>query len=542
MQTVRSINNRYLLKACIALCIITIYLLTHTLQAKAFYVIGTTKGEEENVDQTVDKTAFQWDKAYLDIENKLQEAGADLSDYRHLGLSTSIVKDARIRGEILDSLKKYIAQNSWRQEAVWAQYYLALLTDERVRLELTPTLLEMDNGQARWLGAREYETLEKRCPKFKDMDAVLYRHVKYLIDYGARNEAKPLVERFLSRYPASEYKEVLKYYQALIELHQGNYAEAYRLFTALAGKEGLVSQATISYHSAWSLMEVCKKVEWQLESQPNMEKIGKLIIAAAAADPSLKDDCTALYDRACKSMVEAIHPASDTDSLLQRRYTLQALRRRTPNEPLAKVIDDNISECREKTAQEYRRQGDAAYNAVKGLAPKSSAYKHYTSAINENPDMEEAGYVHYRLGMCRISLRQFGQAVESLRKAVGLDPQAQYADEAQYNIGFTLGTEMKRYIEAVSELKKVAVNYPGSTYAPEALYHIGFYSQLTGDDRTAIWAYSRTAKLYRDSIRAASAEEQVKLIIEDRTNRLRKKGFPEEEIKRDIALSLNREG
>ncbi|MDD3927648.1 MAG: tetratricopeptide repeat protein, partial [bacterium] len=437
---------------------------------------------------------------------------------------------------------KYVAQNSWRSESSWAQYYVAILTDEKVRQDLTLTQLEMDNGKTRWQAVEQYKALEEKYSNFKDMDTVLYRHVKFLFDYGAIDEARPLVDKFLSRYPKSEYQEAFKFYKARIELRKGNPAEAYRLITTLTGKDIYVSQAAVSYYTAVSLAELCKTVKWQLDGQINMEKIAKLITTTVESDPSYKDNSVSLYDEACKTMAEGLYPVPDVDSLLQRRYTLQTIRRRTPYALLSKVLDDNITECREKTAQEYCRLGDIAYNAIKGMAPKNSAYKYYTSAITEKPDMEKSAYVYYRLGMSQISLRKFNEAINSLRKSVNLDPQATYADEAQFSIGFTLGTDMKRYIEAVSELRKVPVNYPSSNYAPEAMYHIGFYSQLIGDDKTAIWAYSNTARLYRGNIRAASAEEQVKLIIEDRTNRLRGRGFPEEEIKKDIALSLSREG
>ncbi|MDD3927614.1 MAG: hypothetical protein PHT33_13240 [bacterium] len=353
------------------------------------------------------------------------------------------------------------------------------------------TQLEMDNGKTRWQAVEQYKALEEKYSNFKDMDTVLYRHVRFLFDYGAIDEARPLVDKFLSRYPKSEYQEAFKFYKARIELRKGNPAEAYRLITTLTGKDIYVSQAAVSYYTAVSLAELCKTVKWQLDGQINMEKIAKLITTAVESDPSYKDNSISLYDEACKTMAEGLYPVPDVDSLLQRRYALQTLRRRNPYALLSKVLDDNITECREKTAQEYCRLGDIAYNA----ASRNSAYKYYTSAITEKPDMKKAAYVHYRLGMSQISLRKFDQGIDSLKKSIGLDPQALYADEAQFTIGLTFGNDMKRYIEAVNELKRVPVNYPSSEYAPEAMYYAGFFSQALGDDSTAIWAYSRVAKL-----------------------------------------------
>jgi TolA-binding protein len=517
---------------------ITGIILSVSLPTQAFYIAGTTQTEEEQISKpATGRAEFQWDKTYLALENKLYEAGADLDDYRHLGLSGNIIKDTKTRNELLTAFTKYVAQNPWRSESSWAQYYVAILTDEKVRQDLTLTQLEMDNGKTRWQAVEQYKVLEERYSNFKDMDTILYRHVKFLFDYDAIDEAKPLVDRFLSRYPKSEYYEAFKFYKVRIELRKGNPADAYRLITVLTGKDSYVRGAAVSYYTAVSLTELCKTVRWQLDSQANMEKIAKLITTTVENDPSYKDNSIALYDQACKTMVEGLYPVPDVDSLLQRRYALQTIRRRIPYPLLAQVLDDNITECREKTAQEYCRLGDIAYNSS-----KHNAYKYYTSAITEKPDMEKAAYVHYRLGMSQISLRKFSEAVDSLRKSINLAPQAVYVDEAQFNIGLTYGNDMKRYIEAVSELKKVAASYPSSKYAPEAMYYAGFFSQALGDDSTAIWAYSRVAKLYKDSIRAGSAEELSRLIIQDRESRLREQGVPEAEIKKDIARSLNREG
>lgn len=509
-----------------------------TKQTSAFFVSGTTKPDEEEqeIKPVPGKDEFKWDKAYLDLESKLYEAEAKLDDYRHLGLSGNIIKDTKIRNELLAALTKYVAQNSWRTESTWAQYYVAILTDEKVRQDLTLTQLEIDNGKTRWQAVEQYKVMEERYPNFKDMDTVLYRHVRFLFDYDDIDEAKTLVDNFLSRYPQSEYCEAFKFYKARIELRKGNPAEAYRLITALSGKDSYVSQAAVSYYTAVSLAELCKTVQWQLDSQANMAKIAKLAITAVESDQSYKDSSIALYDQACKAMVEGLYPIPDADSLLQRRYTLQTIRRRSPYALLAQVLDNNISECREKTANEYCRLGDAAYNVS-----KNNAYKHYTSAITEKPDMEKSAYVYYRLGMCQISQRKFEQGIDSLKKSISLDPQAAYVDAAQFKIGLTFGNDMKRYIEAVSELKKVAAKYPSSEYAPEALYYAGFFSQALGDTSTAIWAYACVAKLYKDSIRAVSAEELSKLIVQYRENKLREEGVPEAEIQKDIARSLNRE-
>ncbi|MDD3927613.1 MAG: hypothetical protein PHT33_13235 [bacterium] len=129
------------------IAVVTALIISISVPAQAFFIAATTQTEEEQAAKPASgKAEFQWDKAYLDLENKLFEAGVDLNDYRHIGLSGSIIKDTKARNEILTGFTKYVAQNSWRSESSWAQYYVAILTDEKVRQDVERRADTIGNG------------------------------------------------------------------------------------------------------------------------------------------------------------------------------------------------------------------------------------------------------------------------------------------------------------------------------------------------------------------------------------------------------------
>ncbi|MDD3926752.1 MAG: tetratricopeptide repeat protein [bacterium] len=516
-------DKRLLIVQLVLIAIMTIHDYPYcTAEANAgksymFLVVNPVDTSEEKVPEITPKTV---DPRYAVLEKMLTKAGVDTGNSRYLGLNGKLIfKESAIRNKAVEQFLRYALSLPDMKEAAQALYYAAIITDEIVRQELTITRLEADNGQNRHKAIELYKLMTERYPRYKDMDAVIYRYILMLFDYGDITQAGPLIDRFLKFYLQSEFRQAVIYYQGRLALEQGNPGQAYRLLTAVE-KGNYTDNIAISYYTARSLYEIGKLSNWQPESMRQLDTLSQALLEVTRTDNRYRADALSIYKDACRLQAEAQYPENDLNSLLSRRKVLQKLQADNGKIVSPEAVNSLVDELSLKIAQEYRRLGDSTFRPQARREDLFTTYRYYAKALEEYPQISEADYITYRIGQCFLGMHRGNDAVNSFKRVITDHPQSTLVEEVRYTLGMVLGSVMKRYLSGIEELEALANNYPYSKYAPEALFQAGTYYQNIGDYDGAIRSFTRLARNYRESPRAKWALDLAEKVAVEKENEL----------------------
>ena len=114
----------------------------------------------------------------------------------------------------------------------------------------------------------------------------------------------------------------------------------------------------------------------------------------------------------------------------------------------------------------------------------------------------DGGIIYYDSGEYTNALTAFQQLVNNF-------PDSQYADDAQYYIGYINEKKLVYYIQALLEYQELINNYPDSLYADDAQLGIGNCYYVTYDYSHAIEAYQKLIDGYPESSLLALAQYSI---------------------------------
>ena len=114
----------------------------------------------------------------------------------------------------------------------------------------------------------------------------------------------------------------------------------------------------------------------------------------------------------------------------------------------------------------------------------------------------DGGVIYYDSADYETALITFQQLVNDF-------PDSQYADDAQYYIGYIYEKRLGYYIQALLEYQELINNYPGSSYADDAQLGVGNCYYITYDYSHAIEAYQKLIDDYPDSSLLALSQYSI---------------------------------
>jgi len=463
---------------------------------------------------------------YRQAETLLQQAGADLKDYRHLGIDRALFRDEEERHQAMQLFYKYAAENPASPQAAQAAYYAAILTEEVMRCELTLSQLFMDSGKLGLQAIEAYKRFEKRYPDFKDMDVILYRHARALCEFGDIKSIEPLVEIFVRDWPESEFSQAFDYFGARVMVEHEDYQKAMPcLDRLLEGDNGCVDQDDIRCWSARCHLQAADAAGWKPDPDTYLKRILDRTEQVALHKSRYTADATEITAAALEAMLKCTAPEEDLKGMQARRGMVKKMSTNYRGRPLAESsLEEKLEEISQRIAHHYRLLGDKVFNPDSG-APQRTAFMHYNRALIEYPQSPEADYLHFCKGLCLVSMGRCNEGVSELRKVIEEYQESQYLEETRFRLAFTLGGVMKHYTQAARGMEETAQLYPGGKWAAEALFHAGLYYQFMDDYDNAIRCFSYLARTYRSSPRAFWAADLAGKLAAEKNNALNvKKG------------------
>jgi TolA-binding protein len=114
----------------------------------------------------------------------------------------------------------------------------------------------------------------------------------------------------------------------------------------------------------------------------------------------------------------------------------------------------------------------------------------------------DGGIIYYDSGEYTNALITFQQLINDF-------PDSQYADGAQYYIGYIYEKKLDYYIQALLEYQELINNYPNSSYADDAQLGIGNCYYVTYDYSHAIEEYQKLIDDYPESSLLALAQYSI---------------------------------
>jgi TolA-binding protein len=121
---------------------------------------------------------------------------------------------------------------------------------------------------------------------------------------------------------------------------------------------------------------------------------------------------------------------------------------------------------------------------------------------NNDKYLFDGGIIYYDSGNYENALTVFQQLVNDF-------PDSQYADDAQYYIGYINEKKLGYYIQALLEYQELINNYPDSSYADDAQLGIGNCYYVTYDYSHAIESYQKLIDDYPESSLQALAQYSI---------------------------------
>ena len=112
-------------------------------------------------------------------------------------------------------------------------------------------------------------------------------------------------------------------------------------------------------------------------------------------------------------------------------------------------------------------------------------------------------------GVIYYDSAEYTNALITFQQLVNDFPDSQYADNAQYYIGYISEKKLGYYIQALLEYQELINNYPGSSYADDAQLGIGNCYYVTYDYSHAVEAYQKLIDDYPGSSLLALAQYSI---------------------------------
>jgi len=130
---------------------------------------------------------------------------------------------------------------------------------------------------------------------------------------------------------------------------------------------------------------------------------------------------------------------------------------------------------------------------------------------NGNPVVVQAVNDKYLFdgGIIYYDSENYESALTIFQQLVNDFPDSQYADDAQYYIGYINEKKLGYYIQALLEYQELINNYPDSSYANDAQLGIGNCYYITYDYSHAIEAYQKLIDDYPESSLLALAQYSI---------------------------------
>lgn len=117
----------------------------------------------------------------------------------------------------------------------------------------------------------------------------------------------------------------------------------------------------------------------------------------------------------------------------------------------------------------------------------------YQEIFSKNKNVNDFGY--YQFGQTLFQLRKYPDALEKFIKLQEKYPKSEYADKAQYLVGW-INFQQGAFIEASKQYKKIFTKYKNSTLSPIVIYSIGdCYYNLANYD-SALFYYKKLLNEY----------------------------------------------
>jgi TolA-binding protein len=113
------------------------------------------------------------------------------------------------------------------------------------------------------------------------------------------------------------------------------------------------------------------------------------------------------------------------------------------------------------------------------------------SAVNDK-FLFDGGVIYY-------NMEDYNNAITTFQQLINDYPDSEYADDAQYYIGYINEKKLGYYIQALLEYQKLIDNYPNSEFADDAQLGIGNCYYATKDYSHAIEAYQKLIDDYSES-------------------------------------------
>lgn len=121
---------------------------------------------------------------------------------------------------------------------------------------------------------------------------------------------------------------------------------------------------------------------------------------------------------------------------------------------------------------------------------------------NNDKFLFDGGIIYYDSGEYTNALTAFEQLISDY-------PKSEYADDAQYYIGYINEKKLGYYIQALLEYQELINNYPDSSYADDAQLGIGNCYYVTYDYSHAIEGYQKLVDNYLESSLLALAQYSI---------------------------------
>jgi TolA-binding protein len=123
------------------------------------------------------------------------------------------------------------------------------------------------------------------------------------------------------------------------------------------------------------------------------------------------------------------------------------------------------------------------------------------SAVNDK-FLFDGGIIYY-------DMEDYNNAIITFRQLINDYPDSEYADDAQYYIGYINEKKLGYYIQALLEYQKLIENYPNSEFIDDAYLGIGNCYYITYDYYHAIEAYQKIIDDYSQSNIAPLAQYSI---------------------------------
>lgn len=423
--------------------------------------------------------------------------------------------------------------------------FLRRFPKHRLAPEVTLRLAEALLAQGRTGEAAKRFAEASAQPDFPLADYATLRHADVLAQQKQYVQAAALYERMASEHPKSQHVGRARLSAGRCLVLAGQYAEARKPLSAV-----LASSGPLAAEAAHWLAQAALK-----QRQP--EEALKVAETALARLGEGSAACLLRWDRA-----EALYelPARRTDSIA----AYAELAARYPKDPaapqalyMAALVALESGDYATALAQTRQFLATYAQDALAAdvlqiaaesrlqLGQRAEAEAAYRQLIDTYPNHPEAptwrvrrvvamyaqgrfaealraaeqllpqlgspqhvAEVHYVIGSSQLELKQFKQAIESLRASLAADPKWRQADETLLALAEAYHRAGDR-AAAIAAVRRVLSEYAPSRVADRAHFRLGTYLALAGDSAAAAEQYRYVIEHYPQSTLVPNALHEL---------------------------------